>query len=59
MFTVAVGLTAFEQVPGGGGQLFQHLLMAASVMAIVPPIFIFFAAQRYFVQGVVLTGIKG
>jgi ABC-type glycerol-3-phosphate transport system permease component len=59
MFTVAVGLTAFEQVPGGGGQLFQHLLMAASVMAIVPPIFIFLAAQRYFVQGVVLTGIKG
>jgi ABC-type glycerol-3-phosphate transport system permease component len=59
MFTVAVGLTAFEQVPGGGGQLFQHLLMAASVMAIVPPIVIFLAAQRYFVQGVVLTGIKG
>jgi ABC-type glycerol-3-phosphate transport system permease component len=59
MFTVAIGLTAFEQVPGGGGQLFQHLLMAASVMAIVPPIFIFFAAQRYFVQGVVLSGIKG
>jgi ABC-type glycerol-3-phosphate transport system permease component len=59
MFTVAIGLSAFEQVPGGGGQLFQHLLMAASVMAIIPPIFIFLAAQRYFVQGVVLTGIKG
>jgi ABC-type glycerol-3-phosphate transport system permease component len=59
MFTVAIGLSAFQQIPGGGGQLFQHLLMAASVMAIVPPIGIFLAAQRYFVQGVVLTGIKG
>jgi multiple sugar transport system permease protein len=58
-FTVAIGLQAFQQVPGGGGQLFQHLLMAASVMAIIPPIGIFLAAQRYFVQGVVLTGIKG
>jgi ABC-type glycerol-3-phosphate transport system permease component len=59
MFTVAIGLSAFAQVPGGGGQLFQHLLMAAAVMAIIPPIAIFLAAQRYFVQGVVLTGIKG
>jgi len=58
-FTVAVGLAAFQQIPGGGGQLFEHLLMAAAVMAIVPPVIIFLAAQRYFVQGVVLSGIKG
>ena len=58
-FTVAIGLSAFQKVPGGGGQLLEHLLMAASVMAIIPPVFIFFAAQRYFVQGVILSGIKG
>jgi ABC-type glycerol-3-phosphate transport system permease component len=56
---VAIGLSAFQKIPGGGGQLLEHILMAASVMAIVPPVAIFLAAQRYFVQGVVLTGIKG
>jgi multiple sugar transport system permease protein len=58
-FTVAVGLTAFQQIPGFGGQNLEHLMMAASVMAITPCIVIFLAAQRYFVQGIVLSGIKG
>lgn len=35
------------------------LLMAASVMAMVPVILVFVFGQRYFVQGVVLSGIKG
>jgi multiple sugar transport system permease protein len=33
--------------------------MAASVMIIIPVIILFFATQRYFVQGIVLSGIKG
>ena len=32
--------------------------MAASVVTLLPCLFIFFFAQRQFVQGVVLTGIK-
>ena len=36
-----------------------HYLMAASTVMIVPIIVLFFLAQRYFVQGIVLTGIKG
>jgi len=35
------------------------LLMAASTAVILPVLVLFFAAQRYFVQGVVLTGLKG
>jgi multiple sugar transport system permease protein len=35
------------------------LLMAAAVMMIVPVIFLFFFTQRYFIQGVTLTGMKG
>jgi ABC-type glycerol-3-phosphate transport system permease component len=36
-----------------------HLLMAASVITAIPCIALYFIAQRYFVQGVVFTGLKG
>jgi len=35
------------------------MLMAASFMAVLPCIIIFYFAQRYFIQGVVFTGVKG
>jgi multiple sugar transport system permease protein len=58
-FTLAVGLNYFRTIPEIGGEPTQHLLMAASVMIILPVIVVFFATQRYFVQGIVLSGIKG
>jgi multiple sugar transport system permease protein len=58
-FTLAVGLNYFKTLPELGGEPTQHLLMAASVMIILPVIVLFFATQRYFVQGIVLSGIKG
>jgi ABC-type glycerol-3-phosphate transport system permease component len=58
-FTVAVGLSVFQNDSTTGGELLEHLLMAAAVMAIAPCIAVFLSAQRYFVEGVVLTGIKG
>ncbi|WP_231384256.1 carbohydrate ABC transporter permease [Cellulomonas sp. URHD0024] len=36
-----------------------NLTMAATVIAMVPVLIIFFLAQRIFVQGVTLTGVKG
>ncbi|HEY8744096.1 MAG TPA: carbohydrate ABC transporter permease, partial [Chloroflexota bacterium] len=36
-----------------------NLLMAASLVAMLPCIILFFVAQRYFVQGIVVTGVKG
>ena len=58
-FTLAVGLNYFRTLPEVGGEPTQHLLMAASVMIILPVIILFFTTQRYFVQGIVLSGIKG
>jgi multiple sugar transport system permease protein len=57
-FTLAVGLNYFQSVPERGVPL-QHLLMAASLMTILPCIVVFFLAQRYFTEGIVLSGIKG
>jgi multiple sugar transport system permease protein len=37
----------------------DHLLMAGSLIGMLPSIVIFFALQRYFIKGVMMTGIKG
>lgn len=36
-----------------------HLLMAAGVMAIIPMIIIYIFGQRYFIEGIAFTGVKG
>lgn len=54
-FTVAIGLASFR-----GIMVTQwHLLMAAATAMTVPVVALFFFAQRYFVEGLVLSGIKG
>lgn len=59
LFTLAVGLNYFRTIPETSSEPTRHLLMASSVMIILPVITLFFATQRYFVQGIVLSGIKG
>jgi len=53
---LSVGLANFKAAYGGTP---WHLMMAASLIAVVPLIIIFFALNRYFVQGVVVSGVKG
>jgi multiple sugar transport system permease protein len=36
-----------------------NLLMAASLVAVLPCVMLFFFAQRLFIQGIVITGVKG
>ena len=55
--TIAVALSYFQGSPRVGPQM--HLLMAAVALSIIPPMALFLAAQRYFVRGIVTTGIKG
>ena len=33
--------------------------MAASLVVMLPCVALFFAAQRYFIEGITLTGVKG
>jgi multiple sugar transport system permease protein len=35
------------------------LIMAGSVLALIPSILIFFFAQKYFIEGITMTGLKG
>jgi multiple sugar transport system permease protein len=44
---------------GGQAIAYYGMSMAGSVLATVPALLIFIALQRYFVQGIVLTGLKG
>lgn len=58
-FTLSLGLSYFRYTAQAGvGEPQEHLLMAASVLMILPVIVLFFLAQRYFVQGVVLSGVN-
>lgn len=53
--TVALGLSMFKSE-----YLVEwNLMMAASTLMLIPILVLFFFAQRYFVQGIVMTGIKG
>lgn len=52
--TLALGLATFSDVWG----VDIVSLMAASTTVILPVLVIFFLAQKYFVQGIVMTGLK-
>ena len=55
MFTVPLGLTFFQSEY----LAFWNEQMAASLIALAPTFALFLGFQRYFVRGVVMTGIKG
>jgi ABC-type glycerol-3-phosphate transport system permease component len=54
--TVALGLQTFKS---GFQYDDPQLLMAASVMMMLPSLLLFFVAQRAFLRGVVVSGLKG
>ncbi len=56
-FTLALALNSFKGQFEGLKD--AHLLMAASVVTMLPCVVLFLAAQRYFVQGLNLGAVKG
>ncbi|MGC8863475.1 MAG: carbohydrate ABC transporter permease [Armatimonadota bacterium] len=53
--TLALGLYAFQ----GQYSTDWNYLMAASTVVMLPLLVLFFIGQRYFIQGVVISGVKG
>ena len=53
--TLQVGLRWFSTQYGTQ----FHLMMAGSVLAMAPIVVVFFFAQKQFIQGITLTGLKG
>ena len=55
MRTLALALFAFQ----GEHSTDWHLLMAAATVIMIPLLVLFFTAQKYFIQGIVVSGVKG
>lgn len=54
-YTLELGLQSFSSLHG----THYNLMMAAALIVSIPVIVIFFSCQRYFIEGITLTGIKG
>jgi multiple sugar transport system permease protein len=55
-FTLPLGVTALRGFMGSGN---PSVVMAAVAMTITPVLIVFLLAQRWFIQGVTQTGLKG
>ena len=54
-YTLALGLRTFQNEYGPQ----WHYLMAISVIVMLPILVLFYFAQRYLMEGIVVTGLKG
>lgn len=54
LFTLPIAMKLFTDTAGTA----WHLLMAASVMATLPLLMVFFFAQKKFIDGITMTGLK-
>jgi multiple sugar transport system permease protein len=55
LYTLSLGLYAFR----GRWEIRYDLMMAAAMVVTLPILILFFMAQRTFIEGIALTGVKG
>ena len=53
--TIQVGLRRFIQAYSAD----YHLIMAASLCSLIPVSVVFLSLQKYFIEGIATTGLKG
>jgi multiple sugar transport system permease protein len=58
LWTLALGVNSLGMFMPGVPDT-THFQMALSTIMVLPPVILYFIAQRAFVQGIVLTGLKG
>jgi multiple sugar transport system permease protein len=61
-YTLSLGLAFYRAAQYSGASLSQnnwHYLMVIATLAMIPNILLFFFAQKQFLEGITLTGIKG
>ena len=56
LFTVPLGLVALRGYMGTGS---VSVVLAGVVIALLPVVLVFLVAQRYLIEGIALTGLKG
>ena len=59
LYTLPRGLKTILDQFGQGGEMQWEIVLAASVIVTVPMIIIFFLGQRYFMDGIATSGLKG
>ncbi|MFN8444547.1 MAG: carbohydrate ABC transporter permease [Caldilineaceae bacterium] len=57
MWTLALGLNSLQRFETGRD--WTHYMMVLGVFMVVPVVIMYFFAQREFIQGIVMTGLKG
>jgi multiple sugar transport system permease protein len=57
--TLTLGLNLLKNQMLGTGATEWQLLMAGSFMVMLPNIVLFFIAQKYFIKGIAMSGLKG
>jgi multiple sugar transport system permease protein len=57
LYTLQLGLRTFEFAAGGAPH--WPWMMAASLVVMLPVVIVFIMFQRYFIEGVTLTGMGG
>jgi ABC-type glycerol-3-phosphate transport system permease component len=58
LWTLALGVNSLGMFMPGVPDT-THFQMALSTIMVLPPVILYFVAQRAFVRGIVLTGLKG
>ncbi|HEX7572092.1 MAG TPA: carbohydrate ABC transporter permease [Bacteroidota bacterium] len=57
--TLTLGLNMLKSQVIGSGSVQWHILMAASVLVMLPNIIVFFIAQKQFIRGIQIGGLRG
>ena len=58
-FTLPLGLQFFQATLSAGEAPRWHLMMAMSTLMVIPVVILFFLAQRQFIDGIQVGGVKG